>query len=112
MIGLALDLSFWELTGLAGAAIYALSYLSAAYDRIPSQCIHFYTLRLCAACLVMVGLWEAFNLAAAVIQVFFIVVSLIGVMRHLGKGRASRARHPPTASPAFTSRQASTAERN
>lgn len=112
MTVLAIDISILELTGLSGAAIYVLGYVSAAYDRIPSQSIHFYTLRLAAACLVMIGLVDAFNLAAAVIQIFFIAVSLVGVMRHLGREKAQKLGKRPPSTPVFRTCHASTADRN
>lgn len=89
--GQTLHLTTAELLGLAGAALYAGGYLLAAYDRLPSQSPLYYLTKLVAAGLVLFSLTESFNLAAAVIQVFFVVISLIGIFRHLGAWRQRRA---------------------
>lgn len=84
-------ISIREVIGLCGAALYSLGYLLAAYDRLPSQSPAYYILKLVAAVLVMISLTSSFNLASLVIQVFFIVVSVIGICRHLDLRRRQRA---------------------
>ncbi len=86
-----MQITWWELTGLLGACLYAASYLGAAFDKIPSQSIHYYLIKLIAATMVLVSLTESFNLASVVIQVFFIAVSCIGIVRHVGKTRVGEA---------------------
>lgn len=86
-----LQISPSEAMGLTGAMIYSVSYLAAAYDRLPSQSPLYYASKLVAACLVLISLAQNFNLASAVIQIFFITVSLIGILRHLDARRRQRA---------------------
>ncbi len=97
--GQTLQISASEALGLSGAMIYAVGYLLAAYDRLPSQSPIYYATKLTAAGLVLISLFQDFNLASAVIQVFFIVVSLIGIIRHFSPQRRRRAyevsRHAP-----------------
>ncbi|SFC86800.1 hypothetical protein SAMN04488094_110116 [Tropicimonas isoalkanivorans] len=76
--------SVWEWSGLAGAIIYAASYILTSLDRLPSQSPHFYVVKLVAAILVMISLVEQYNLATVLIQTFFIVISVFGIARHLG----------------------------
>lgn len=78
-------------SGLAGAAIYAVTYVLVAFDRMPSQTANFYATRLLAAVLVGVSLLQTFHLATAVIQGFFVAVSILGLVRHLGAGREAAA---------------------
>ena len=87
MVVSSIEITWWELTGLLGACLYAASYVCAAFDKIPSQSIHYYLIKLIAATLVLVSLTNSFNLASVVIQVFFITVSIIGVLRHVGNAR-------------------------
>ena len=81
------NLDFWEYVGVLGAVIYAARYLLVAYDRLPSQCPAHYWSSLVAALLVMVSLYQSFNLPAALTQVFFVIVSIIGIARHSGSAR-------------------------
>ena len=78
------DLDFWECTGVLGALTYATRYLLVAFDRLPSQSPSHYWSGLFAAVLVMVSLYQSFNLAAALTQIFFVIVSVIGILGHSG----------------------------
>lgn len=89
--GQNIQLTTSEMLGLSGAIIYSVSYLLSAYDRLPSQSPIYYVSKLVAAGLVLVSLYESFNLASVVIQVFFVVVSMIGIVRHLDARRRRRA---------------------
>lgn len=77
------DLSFYEILGLAGAALYLLSYVLTALDKLPSNAPGYYVAKLLASALVAISLLEQFNLASAIIQSFFFLVSLLGIVRHL-----------------------------
>ncbi len=89
--GHLLQLSVSETIGLGGALLYSASYLLAAYDRLPSQSPLYYASKLIAASMVLISLSQNFNLASAVIQVFFITVSMIGIYRHIDVQRRMRA---------------------
>lgn len=97
--GHIIQLSISEAIGLGGALLYSISYLLSAYDRLPSQSPLYYASKLVAATMVLISLSQNFNLASAIIQVFFITVSLIGITRHLDARRRQRAyersRHAP-----------------
>jgi hypothetical protein len=81
------DLSFYETLGLAGAALYLLSYGLTALDKLPSNAPGYYVAKLVASALVAISLLEHFNLASAIIQSFFFLVSLLGIARHLHLNR-------------------------
>jgi len=82
----------WDLVGLVGATVYVGSYILSALDTLPSQSWQYYALKLGAAFLVLASLVGGdFNLASAVIQAFFVVVSLLGLGLHLGRKQRLRA---------------------
>ena len=85
--GHIIQLTTSETIGLGGALLYSVCYLLSAYDRLPSQSPLYYVSKLTAALMVLISLSQNFNLASAVIQVFFITVSLIGIARHLDAPR-------------------------
>ena len=79
---------------MIGATIYVGAYILSALDTLPSQSWQYYVLKMVAAGLVLTSLvWGDFNLAAAVIQVFFVGVSLLGLGLHWGKKQRARAYH-------------------
>ncbi|MGI9395279.1 MAG: CBU_0592 family membrane protein [Boseongicola sp.] len=65
LVHLVQNLDFWEYVGVLGSGIYAVRYLLVAFDRLPSQYPAHYWSSLVAALLVMVSLYQSFNLAAA-----------------------------------------------
>ncbi|MGP6086556.1 CBU_0592 family membrane protein [Antarctobacter jejuensis] len=79
-----------EIAGLAGAATYICNYLMLAMDRLTSRSPLYYLLQLTGASLVMVSLMTQFNMAAAIVQGFFVLVSLIGITRHLRPHRPAK----------------------
>lgn len=91
----SLHIAFWDLIGLLGAAFYIAAYGLAALDLLPSQSWWFYFFNLVAGGLVLVGLMGGdFNLAAAVIQVFYAGVSVLGLVLHRGRAQRARSRAP------------------
>ena len=86
------SIPIWDLIGLIGATVYVGAYILAALDTLPSQSWQYYALKMLAAVFVMASLVGGdFNLAAAVIQVFFIAVSLMGLALHWGRKQRARA---------------------
>ena len=78
-------LDHWEITGLVGASSYCASYYLVAYDIITSKSSAYYILNLVAALRVLISLYQHFNIASLIIQIFFAGVSIIGVVRHNGR---------------------------
>lgn len=87
-----LAVPLWDLVGLVGATVYVGSYILSALDTLPSQSWQYYALKLVAAFLVLSSLVGGdFNLASAVIQIFFVAVSLLGLGLHGGRKQRLRA---------------------
>jgi len=84
------QLSGLDLAGLAGVAVYLLAYALLQTGFMRGQGYAYPTLTIVAAALVLAGLVHDFNLAAAVIQVSFITISLIGILRIFVIRRRSR----------------------
>ena len=82
----------WDLIGLIGATIYVGSCFLCALDTLPSQSWQYYALKLVAALLVLGSLiGGSFTPTSAVIQVFFVGVSLLGLGLHWGRKQRLRA---------------------
>ena len=64
--------------GMVGFALYVLNYTMLTARRISADQPLYFVINLTAASFVLIGLMNAFNLAAALIQVFWICVSLVG----------------------------------
>lgn len=72
-----------ELIGIAGFCLYVLTYALLTFRIIIGPSIRYFTLNLTAASCVLIGLSHSFNLASAMIQIFWISMSLIGITLQL-----------------------------
>ena len=87
MYFISYELAALEICGLFGAALYLFSYVMTALDRLPSNGPAYYWAKLIASALVGVSLMAQFNLATAVIQAFFFLISALGIIRHLHRAK-------------------------
>lgn len=75
------NLQIIDFIGVTGFVLYVLSYGLLTFGVLSANCPRYYTLNLTAASLVLVGLvWGNFNLASMLIQMFWIMISLIGMI--------------------------------
>ena len=81
------QLNAFETLGVLGAVLYVLNYLRVVMNGSAADRVGYFVLNLTAASLVLVSLSQAFNLAAALIQIFFVGMSIIGIARRLQKLR-------------------------
>jgi CRP-like cAMP-binding protein len=71
----------FDVLGLFGVAIYLLSYAALQLGLISGQSYLYSGLNIAAASLVLISLSNDFNLSSAIIQVSWIVLSLLGIAR-------------------------------
>lgn len=83
----------FDAIGVVGFGLYVLNYTLLTWHKVTSDQIMYFAVNLAAATLVLIGLTGAFNLAAALIQVFWIVISIIAIRIRLRQVRPV-ARHP------------------
>ena len=76
-------LPYLEAAGIFGFAVYVINYALLSFGVLHSECVRFFLLNLCAASLVLVGLTASFNLPSALIQLFWIAISMFAICRRL-----------------------------
>lgn len=80
-----MDVSFspqiLEIMGLVGVAFYLGSYVMLQFGVIMGSGNLYTVLNLAAACLVLASLMNAFNLSSVIIQIAWIIISVIGLGR-------------------------------
>ncbi|WP_298860497.1 hypothetical protein [uncultured Sulfitobacter sp.] len=72
-----------ELIGIAGFCLYVLTYGLLTFRFISGPSVLYFTMNLTASSCVLIGLSSSFNLASAMIQIFWISMSLIGITLQL-----------------------------
>jgi predicted membrane protein len=82
--------TFFDAIGIAGFGLYVLNYTMLTFQRVKSESIVYFVINGAAACMVLIGLTNAFNLAAAMIQIFFICISCVAILVRLREKHAAR----------------------
>lgn len=80
---------FFDAVGIAGFGLYVLNYTMLTFQKIRSDQIAYFATNGAAALMVLIGLMSSFNLASAMIQVFWIGISAMAIF--------IRRRPPPVA---------------
>lgn len=65
--------------GMAGFCLYVANYTLLSLRFLSGNCVFYFTMNLIAASCVLIGLSVNFNLAAALIQGFWITMSLVAI---------------------------------
>ncbi|MFL5237706.1 MAG: hypothetical protein ACJ8EL_08910 [Rhizomicrobium sp.] len=70
-----------DVLGLVGSAIVIVAYFAVAHGRLPADGRHYYVSNLAGAGLIFVSLLWAWNLPAAVVEIFWAAISAYGLLR-------------------------------
>ena len=74
---------FFDLVGNIGVAIMIVTYLLLQLNRLDSNAPAYSLLNAFGAALVILSLSVNFNLSAFIMEVFWVLISLIGIYRYL-----------------------------
>ncbi len=74
---------FFDFLGTVGVALMIVAYLLLQLDRLDSKSLTYSVLNAVGACLVVISLIFKFNPAAFIIEVFWILISILGIVRAL-----------------------------
>lgn len=90
-----MDIEFWQshdVIGVIGMLAYLASYFLLQIGLIHSNSYTYCLVNMAAASLVMISLLHDFNLASALIQISWIVISALGIFRLIFRSRRRRRR--------------------
>jgi len=82
---------WFDLVGNLGVAMIILAYLAMQIGHLDGRGMVFSVLNASGAALILVSLYYDFNLSAFIIEIFWIAISMIGIVRQL-RGSNDRAR--------------------
>jgi hypothetical protein len=72
-----------DAVGIIGAALLMVAYLLLQINKLQSNGLAYSLLNAIGALLIVFSLLVNFNLAAFLIEVFWVLISLIGIIRYL-----------------------------
>ncbi len=73
----------FEMIGVAGFGLYVMNYTLLTFHKLHSHDALYFAINLVAASMVLCGLMVSFNLASAMIQAFWVVISLTAIIVRL-----------------------------
>ena len=94
----------FESIGIAGFCLYVCNYLLLTFRKLHSTDPAYFAINLAAATCVLVGLLVNFNLASAMIQMFWVVISTTAILLRLKRGSPARQTITPAVPAAFVAR--------
>lgn len=83
MIALVAGFGFPDLIGVCGTLMVGLAYLATQMRWMNSDDLAFPVVNLIGSLLIGFSLWHNFNLASALMEGFWIVISLIGIAQYM-----------------------------
>jgi hypothetical protein len=78
-----MNLDLFDLTGFVGVLLIVTAYLLLQLDKLPSSSLNFSLLNAAGSLLIMLSLVFKFNVSAFLIEVFWFLISLIGLSKWL-----------------------------
>ena len=77
------NVTWFDLAGFLGVLLIVVAYLLLQLDKLPSSALSYSLLNAVGALLIIVSLLFKFNFSAFLIEVFWFLISLLGLWRWL-----------------------------
>ena len=87
---MTMNLDLFDLAGFIGVLVIVVAYLLLQLDKLPSSSPVYSLLNAAGALLIIVSLVFKFNLSAFIVEVFWFLISLLGLSRSLISRRDSQ----------------------
>ena len=71
-----------DLVGNVGVVVLMITYLMLQLNKLRSDGLAYSVLNAAGACLIVVSLLVNFNLSAFIMEVFWVLISFVGIYRH------------------------------
>jgi hypothetical protein len=84
--------SLVDVIGVIGFSLYVMNYCLLTFHRLTSHSKLYFMINLMAASMVLIGLTHSFNLASALIQLFWIVISTTAIVLRQRRSRTGQSR--------------------
>ena len=73
-----------DIAGLFGVLLIVIAYLLLQLDRLRSSAFSYSLMNAVGALLIIFSLWKSFNLSAFVMEGFWFLISMVGLLRRFG----------------------------
>jgi hypothetical protein len=83
MISMVANLTWFDLAGFIGVLMIVIAYLLLQLDKLPSSSVSYSLLNAAGAMVIVISLVFRFNLLAFIVEVFWFLISLLGLTKSL-----------------------------
>lgn len=80
-----MNYNIYDFIGNTGVAFIVASYFLLQIGKVTSTSLSFSIYNVIGAILILISLYDRFNLSAFIIEAFWLVISLIGIIRYFVK---------------------------
>ena len=87
---MSVNFNLFDLAGFIGVLLIVIAYLLLQLDKLPSSALSFSLLNAAGSLLIMLSLIFKFNVSAFLIEVFWFLISLIGLSKSLATRKRLR----------------------
>ena len=85
-----MNFDLFDLAGFVGVLLVVIAYLLLQLDKLPSSALSFSLLNAAGSLLITISLIFKFNVSAFLIEVFWFLISLIGITKWLAARKRLR----------------------
>jgi len=82
-MAITMNFDLFDLAGFVGVLLIVIAYLLLQLDKLPSTALSFSLLNAAGSLLIILSLFFKFNASAFLIEVFWFLISLIGLRKWL-----------------------------
>ena len=88
-VAITMNFQLFDLAGFIGVLLIIIAYLLLQLEKLPSSSPSYSLMNAAGALLIIISLIFAFNLSAFIVEVFWFLISLLGIWRSLISRRNS-----------------------
>jgi hypothetical protein len=77
-----MNLTLFDILGTAGVAMIIITYVLLQTGRLQSTQLSYSLLNAVGAALILISLYYSFNLSAFIVEAFWLIISVYGIIRY------------------------------
>lgn len=77
-----MNYTLFDFAGNIGVGLIIVTYLLLQLGKIKSTSINYSVLNVLGAALIIISLFDRFNLSAFIVEIFWLIISMIGLFRY------------------------------
>lgn len=85
-----MEYGWYDLAGNIGVVLMVLAYLLLQAEKLSSRSLSYSMMNATGALLVVISLFYRFNLSAFLVEAFWLLISVFGLIKYMSRARVSK----------------------